>query len=401
MPTIFVHGVAVRQVSFDELSKKVLLGLRHRKTGPAMPFAAHYWGGAASTLGWGGRSIPGFSKEEQLAQQLAMGSRVQLPDLKMLLLVEPLAELLAFADTGDRSSTGMGFNQRQSQIDARNRQLSGAKQNLVERLQELLPPGSADEDFLKAAVGRALDAAVRTRGTLTIEELMPMLARAVTASACHRQAGPVDMLGGSSEWDETARATEQAVRDVLGRQRSIRDTFRNGVLSVATFALRKGLRTRTMPGLVRFLGDTMVYLNDRDKYLDALYRTVVEELRRSDTPLWIVGHSLGGIMAFDLCYKHPQLPVARLATVGSQIGLFAEADLLLQSNAAALNDGRRVVPNNVQQWINVYDENDMLSFRATGIFDRVEEEELSSGAPFPDSHGAYWDNVAVYNRIFA
>src|SRR5947209_3163763 len=102
MPVVFVHGVTVRQVTFAQGSTQVLTGLRHRKSEAEMPYAAYFWGGAAAALRWGGASIPGFTRESQLQQKIIFEDQVPLPDLRMLLSIDPFAELRVL-QTGETS----------------------------------------------------------------------------------------------------------------------------------------------------------------------------------------------------------------------------------------------------------------------------------------------------------
>jgi hypothetical protein len=400
MPVIFIHGVAVRQTAFDQLSAKVLQNLRQRKAEADMPYATLFWGASGVSLRWDGRSIPGFVADDHLSQREGTQAHEPLSELKILLLADPLAELAAFADAGEVSDDATSVESERQSTNMRSQELLGKQHRLVEALQLALTPSKFGEVFLTSAVDRIVSAAARTSESFSIEELLPMVTRAITASLCRNESGPGGRTASATEWDETEAVVDHAVGNVLGGKRTIGSVVRESVLSVATAALRRGLRTRAMPEMGHFIGDTMVYLNDRARFLDAFYSTAVTAMQESTTPLWIVGHSLGGVMAFDLCCREPALPVARLATVGSQVGLFAEADLLEQRNAAAVKNERRVVPENVGQWINVYDENDMLSYRTAGIFDRGEDEEIPSGVLFPASHLAYWDNATVYNRIF-
>jgi hypothetical protein len=55
-------------------------------------------------------------------------------------------------------------------------------------------------------------------------------------------------------------------------------------------------------------------------------------------------------------------------------------------------------------WLNIFDRNDFLSFRAGPTFRGVPDVtdfEVSSGVPFPESHGAYFRMKKVYQRISA
>jgi pimeloyl-ACP methyl ester carboxylesterase len=406
MPTVFVHGVTVRPVSFHLFEEKVRLALRHRRSEAEMGFAAYFWGGDAAALRWGGASIPGLTEEDQIVQKADLEAQVSVPTLRTLLLMYPLAELQSYRE----NAPAAGFRPDYQRNQDRNAQLRAAEPALIAtlalRLTAAALPDVAESALLQQSVRAVLEAATETESRLLIPDLIPLIANALTASLCRRTAPAFAALDTAETWEALHTPIEAAVNEVLGGQLGTGKSLRNAALSLATFALRHGLRRRIMPPVVRFIGDGFVYLTDRERYLEGLHATVVAarleaQAKGGQEPLWLVGHSLGGILAFDFCCRYPQVTVDRLATVGSQVGLMAEADLLWQPHEEAWQQGRRPVPGNVRYWINIYDQNDMLSFRAAPVFDRVDEQERGTGAPFPDAHGAYWDNGAVYDSIFA
>ena len=409
MPVIFVHGVSVRQVAYDEVVAKVRLALRHRIPESQAGINSYFWGGSGVALRWGGASIPNMPPGEQIALRTQVEEQVPLPDLRAILLMYPLGELDALRQrTPDQGGITTGFNptfqkaqDRNVELNAKLNELSEALKQHLAALPELAP------DFLRQTVESVLGAAVKTREDIPIPTLIPIIAKALTASVYRRIVPPGEALNVADNWERLhapiLKATEQAFKSQLT---FIGEAARNTGLSLATFALRHGLRSQVMPPVVRFLGDCFVYLANRETYLEGLHATVVEATNMEKkelggpSPLWLVGHSLGGIIAFDYCTRHPEVDVDRLATVGSQVGLMAEGDLLWQSVPKPAAGAQRAAPANVAHWMSVYDENDMLSFRAAPVFEGVDEEMIESGSPFPDSHGAYWDNEKVYDKIF-
>jgi hypothetical protein len=91
--------------------------------------------------------------------------------------------------------------------------------------------------------------------------------------------------------------------------------------------------------------------------------------------------------------------VDRLVTVGSQVGLFGELTSLKW--AQAQSDGKLVTPASVKHWVNIYDPDDMLSFLADPVFDRVTDSAVRTGAPFPASHSEYWYVTETYTKMLA
>ena len=165
----------------------------------------------------------------------------------------------------------------------------------------------------------------------------------------------------------------------------------------------------------------------------------------------LFAHSLGGIASFEMLVEHASLPegerpwnikdLALLITVGSQSSFLYELDALkiLRREAtapaaavaeeegeapdqpapaaageapdqpapavageAAASDGSSSSPlsPDFPAWLNLYDPSDLLSFLAPPVFPgRVSDEEINSRQPFPESHGAYWDNPKTWEMI--
>jgi hypothetical protein len=401
MPVVFIHGVTVRLQGFAELRDTVQLALREHKSTEEMPFHAFLWGEAAADLRWGGASIPGFSDKARKTVARDAESREAIPPLLTLLLLDPLAELQAF----EERSSATGLQLAPSSAEERNILLRRARPVLTEalvRIADQAAPAAERRSAIEAAVTDTVESAARTRADIPLPQLLPLLSRSLSASLYRMLVPPTQALAPQTSWDTVTSSVEAAVTETLGGQLAgVGDFLRHQALSLATLALRRGGRSAIMPAVSRFLGDVFVYLRDRETYLDGLNRLCVEAMRGDKSPLWLIGHSLGGVMAFDYCCRYPHVEVHRLATVGSQVGLFAEVDLLWEKSSDQFAPHPRPVPASIRQWINVYDENDMLSFLAAPIFDRVTDQPVLSRTPFPEAHGAYWKLQEVYARIFA
>ncbi|MCX2862256.1 hypothetical protein OOZ63_10425 [Paucibacter sp. PLA-PC-4] len=101
----------------------------------------------------------------------------------------------------------------------------------------------------------------------------------------------------------------------------------------------------------------------------------------------LLAHSLGGIAAVDWLALGAR-PIDALITVGSQAAFFYEIDALV-----SLRFGTSLPSFFPQRWLNIYDESDMLSYPATGIFPGyVQDLRVDNGEPFPESHSAYFGN---------
>lgn len=416
MPIVFLHGVTVRQTRANELAETVQSNLIRQ--GLTLPFYKYFWGGSGVALRWGGDSIPGISAEERREQMASYNEAVSLPDLKGLLISSPLLELSAWRETREFAA----FDKQKGTMDRRRAQLQAARELLVGKLLDGLRetkglkwPERPEEaaNFVALSVASILAAAADTRADIGIADLLEPMARALTADLYTYLVPPAQMLKAEIQWETLYVPVDYAVEQTLGGQAGLfGDLLKKSALSLALPLLR-GSRGRFMPPVVSFLGDVFVYLSDRDAFLEGMHAVVTRALNESNTPLWIVAHSLGGVIAFDYCSRYPTA-VHRLVTVGSQPGLFAEGNLLFARHpdpdvrpldkrpTAALDEtGMRVVPENIERWINVYDFNDMLSFRCAPIFDRVQDVPLTSDSSFPDSHSAYWDRDDTYEHIVA
>lgn len=154
---------------------------------------------------------------------------------------------------------------------------------------------------------------------------------------------------------------------------------------------RAGLMTAVSPGT----GDILLSQRRGDAILDLL-KTGIEAVNGE---VVVIGHSLGGVHLVNLLSgpKRPQ-NVTKLITVASQSAFFLACDGM---ESLRLGQGLR---QTFTPWLNFYDRSDFLSFRASKSFPGVagiDDYEVVSGVPFPDSHGAYWRMPEVYKRIAA
>jgi hypothetical protein len=152
---------------------------------------------------------------------------------------------------------------------------------------------------------------------------------------------------------------------------------------------RSGIMTAGSPGV----GDILLSQRRGESIL-ALLKTELEKLKGD---VYTIGHSLGGIFLIDLL-SDPDRPrnVKKLITVGSQSPFFFACDALKTLRLGQAQN------NLFTPWLNFFDRNDFLSFCAERTFrdvPNITDFEVSSGVPFPDSHGAYWRLKEVYQRI--
>jgi hypothetical protein len=178
---------------------------------------------------------------------------------------------------------------------------------------------------------------------------------------------------------------------------------------VTVTALARHLRGSIMQVATSFIGDVMLYLARGVEVRDLVHKTIVRACaQRSNEPLVLIAHSLGGVIAYEYA-TDPNFadrpPIDLLVTVGSQVALFAEYGLFQAAGAALAHgtSGRRLYPTPglPGRWLNFYDPDDFLSFPIAGVFPHAAEGDrpCPAGKPFPASHSAYWDNPQLYSTI--
>jgi hypothetical protein len=399
MPAIFVHGVSVREADFSALLSKVILGISANVPNP--PVTGYYWGNLASSLRVQGASIPGFVQgaralETTYAVATADGGREQ---LLSLLLDDPYLELALSADPQELNPAGAGLEPMPGEVISRNQGLAAAEPGVVADLigdaQLTVDAGAPIRpDRIREVVQQALDAAGRTDRSLTAADLIAPLTRCLTAALYGESVGRGEELTPKFAWT----AIEKRIEDILARQLGGRrgftnEYFRRSVLGAGTAILRQH-RRRIMAALSAFIGDILVYPQNRKEILDGL-EARVQEASAADPggELRLIGHSLGGIVCYDYCVRTHRT-VDHLFTVGSQVGLYGELGGIPTS---ASPDGRKFeTPTHIRRWTNIYDLNDMLSFLAEPIFTRVRDIPFDTGAPFPAAHGEYWNRPTLY-----
>ena len=409
MPIVFVHGTSVRPITLYPLLEQVNLGLA--KVGFLETAVAYSYGASAASLRYGGMTIPGLSREEVTKQREAFEDSPALPSLKECLYGEPLIDLKVLSQDGVELSTLSQFDPRRAALRDRNELLNGYREELARHLHISFPESDLPAGWIGSVVNEVLDWAQKSRLDMDTKQLKPPITRALTAWI----GAEFVRLGRPIGWGMIEPEVDEAVQKTFGRELGGFGILRQPALWLLTHLLRTN-RGNYMPAVVAFLGDILYYLSNRDEILDGLHAVVLPLLdAESEKPapeLTLICHSLGGIIAMDYCVKFGT-PVHRFVTAGCQVGLFAEADALYERHpderrppdgrqrAKMEADGRRAIPKNIEKWLNIYDLNDMLSFRATPVFSGVEDKPVDLAAPFPDAHGAYWTNEQVYDLIRA
>jgi hypothetical protein len=189
----------------------------------------------------------------------------------------------------------------------------------------------------------------------------------------------------------------------------------DAVPDVATGALNFFARKSLNATITRFVGDVFTYLNLRGtpEAPGPIVQTVLDSLTKAnsakraqgdgDDKLIVIGHSFGGAIMYDILTSfRPELEVDLLITVGSQVGLFEEMKVYLASKENIppnYPSGRVPKPDGAKRWLNVFDKNDILSYRAEPIFAAVEDFEYDTGYESLEAHGGYFLRPSFYARL--
>lgn len=140
-------------------------------------------------------------------------------------------------------------------------------------------------------------------------------------------------------------------------------------------------------------GDIVLYQKDGS----GIRQFIKDRITDAPGELIVFAHSLGGIAVVDLLVlEDHSAKVKGLVTIGSQSPFLYEIGAL-----RSLEFGQKLPDHFPKRWLNIYDPNDFLSYACEDVFGRsaVTDLMVKSKMPFPDSHGAYWDQEAVWRGI--
>src|SRR5260370_20569085 len=187
------------------------------------------------------------------------------------------------------------------------------------------------------------------------------------------------------------------------------DRVKGAPTRVGTLAILDKSRERLHLKLSRFLGDALVYLNERgDKEKPGpIISKVLAALKtaprnHSNEPFIVLTHSMGGNILYDiLTYYDINLKVDVWISVASQVGQFEEMKIFKASDkelgAPAKVEGLK---SRVSYWLNVYDPADILSFKAAPVFADVSADlEYSTGVHAFKSHSEYFGRSSFYRLL--
>lgn len=387
---LFVHGTGVRASGYAATLRTIRRELAAR--GSNVPVHGCFWGEAAGAkLLAGGASIPGYNEtggDQPSAADQAVARW-------SLLYLDPWYELRLLRNRPTPGPTRLGQEPPASV--------------LRRYIDSFVPPPAVVAAFAEAGLGPYLD------GALGALRAAPELAEAISTAPAqpleHRQAIARAVVAWSlvrSE-DDGEPALHGGTRDRL--ERTLSSAIEGGGLGVAEFLLRPGkgiakrLITRKLTGdrgslsdaAAPTAGDVLRFLAHGDQARDYVLAQI-RALRRSPhgpkDSIFLLAHSLGGIICADLLIRAKVDGVSGLITVGSQ------TPFLYEIGAFPPLTYPDQLPDHMPSWLNIYDRRDLLSYVANPIFgDRAQDVLVDNGQPFPQSHGAYWTNPALWTAV--
>lgn len=163
--------------------------------------------------------------------------------------------------------------------------------------------------------------------------------------------------------------------------------------------------------LGRFFGDVFIYMDGRQDKTNpgSIPKLLIDEWDKAiaatpNEPIVVVGHSLGGVISYDLLsHFRPDLTVDLFVSVGSQVPHFEEMKLFKASSKDIPGPAGNQVPkpSNIKHWINVFDEVDIFSYSCKAIFKDVHDYPYDTKTYVVKAHGAYFEQSRFYERLRA
>lgn len=378
---LFVHGTNVRAEGYEKSFRAVSAMAASRN--PEWDVASCFWGEHfGATLEYQGASIP-----RDPGAPAAMASRDDEIALWTILQFDPLYELriLALEEppaivVGRSSGDDFAHRMETFRPSARTAELF-ASLGLRAFLENAVRDVCASSELRKAAAS-APDNPVE-HGRVVCRAIVASTIVAANAEGTPLPSGwmrdrLVDMLAtdlGSNTLMAHPWISRKVVSLIEHLASPILATHRSALTERSTPAVGDILRFVARPGPVE------QYIADRIASL-------------SGSTVYLLGHSLGGVICVDLLAREPTLNVAGVITVGSQVAYLHEVGAL-----PALAPGSRL-PDNMPRWLNIFDRRDVFGFAAEPVFGgKVRDVEVDSAQPFLHAHAAYWGLSATWDAI--
>ncbi len=398
MPIVFIHGVNTRkeEPGYAAREQLILRFLKDHIVGAkiggaavtALPTSFPYWGDLGITFAWGMASVPPMSG----------GQALGISDDAVGALVATIHDQLGQLTGAEEPLTAVA-----------KRSFSDAVEMLSAIVLESSSSGPADAAEAADAASFVADiqayaskhsAPPWVNGVTTDAQLISQLIAEITPTTTVNTMGnPLSTIGG---WlTKAARKVKDAVKGAVTA----------GVDRVGDFASTRILASARRPlnaTIGTFFGDVFVYMDKRGTR-DApgeIPKRILGGIKSlpqfGKEPLVVIGHSLGGVISYDL-FTHfdPSLSVDLFVSVGSQVSHFEEIKRFKVSDPKVPANGTKLVPRpaSVKRWINIYDPVDIFAYRCAPVFDKVEDYDYDTKTFTIKAHGAYVDQQRFYERL--
>lgn len=381
---LYVHGTGVRKQSFEASAARIANGLA--RTDPSIRLHPCLWGDAlGARLGLEGASIPEYVKspgashgdEENVAlwDLLARDCLFELRELAASVSIDPEPPLVITAKQAIRAALARLTMDEALLVPLEDFAARGQWQLAVEKvrqspvLEEAIVAVRSTLGPLRLAIGRAVVAAVQAQLADLTRPGLPKAMRDALVIECAERMGGAE-AGGLLDWF-TSRLVGLGLSWATAKARRKRDALYGVAAPTA--------------------GDVVMY----QARGQAIRDFIEKKIRESGDDVIVIAHSLGGIACVDLLIEKHLPQVRGLVTVGSQ------APFLYEINALGALPFKSSLPGHFpERWLNFYDCNDLLSYRAAPVFPgRAQDVEIASGQPFPHSHSAYWDEQVFWDQL--
>lgn len=365
MQLVFVHGVATRTTPRYkvELENRNQLFTQVAFKDRPLDIRSPMWGDEVPVPAWGGAAFPRLGKDKVASFSLQGLSAVARPGGAAGMSVASIAA------TDPAAAIDTVFAEL---VDAADREGRALTSDDIAQFQ-------AVSMKLK---GDGFSPALKATGTDT-----------AFVKALRTEAGVAKSYGLLDPLKAAAMAVADRGRNLLA----------DGVVALA----RDGIN----PLVGRFLGDIFVYLKDGDlrQRIRASIRPALLDAhakRGQGEGLVLIGHSLGGVILYDMLTSDPDLDLPKdavnlLVTVGSQPGFFEEMKLFEGDDLKLVAPIKVGGPAAVKSWLNVYDPVDFFGFRAEPIFEKAKDLTFNSVTGLLDAHTTYFKRPQFHARLQA
>jgi hypothetical protein len=387
---VFIHGTGVREPAYSKTFSIISQKLKERNEN--LCFHKCYWGGSlGTTLNAGGLSIP--VSDQKKASETDLTDEEYVLGLWELLYQDPLIELQILTISSEDKRTVFGEKLGED-LDNRVRAL-----NPSSNLQEMLDQAGIGEFFPQSQsiivnesdYQKAIESATEPLGEYRIA-----IARALVAQSSLLVRDNYGEFALSVNGELRDHIVEQIAAELGGKEKGILSGIKQSISGTIRRIINNNLQRRRSGFSEQYsgtLGDILMYQARGQKLRDFVCVTI-KPLKK---PTVLIAHSLGGIICVDLLLQQQLPQVVLLVTIGSQSPILYELNALV---GMEYNPNANL-PETFPHWLNIYDRNDFLSYVGEKIFPgKIQDVEIDSKQPFPESHGAYWNNDKVWDAVW-